>query len=55
MCSIDWGALGTWFGSLVVLAGVIVAYVQLRSLNTHSKVINEKEDDVHLSICSGAR
>jgi hypothetical protein len=33
MRSIDWTALGTWVGSISVLIGVVVALIQLRSIN----------------------
>lgn len=38
MCTVDWAALGTWVGAGVVLLGVIVAWVQLRSLRANEVI-----------------
>lgn len=38
MCTVDWAALGTCVGAGAVLLGVVVAWVQLRSINTNEVI-----------------
>lgn len=40
LCSIDWTAVGTWIGSLAVIATACIAWWQLRSLNKNERVRN---------------
>jgi hypothetical protein len=38
MCSIDWTALGSCVGALAVSIGVVVAWIQLKSINANERI-----------------